>query len=594
MVVLRLAFVLLMPLSLLPGAASAFSPSTPEDKEVQSRQAEVNDIFSRFKMTSVAAPPAADVIDEAILDEDDVIDVPTLADLDDLNDVDRTLDASDGLPQEAPWRLPVRDALGFRFWPADLDQGNANHRRAMDLIERGIIPLKGDAFVPETRVTRIQLIDWLAQVEDWVRVAQTGLSLETKLTVVKRSSPIVTLLRLGLVTPQRPLDGEQWVDRAFELRVLDGLERAWGVNLLEGRPRLSTHSEPSRLEVALWLREIAQDLNHGGHAPTGKVDARSLAHLTIVLTLLDDGSVTVREMAHRALADADPAIIATLLAGRKSDWFRDPVALETLPELAIKLGLAPGRGAAGQFNECMRILRGLKDEALETRFVRGAQDALRKLPLHQPLPPLLMSEIVGILAERGWTEQLDTLLLWGMPALEALVPYLENQSLDRHWSERMPYSIEPGWDSRGEGVVAQLRVLVKNPRIPASTRASALDRLDRLGEAMPRDQMRALGLTPDNDADAARARLARVARCIMDKTPAPATPRPRPMHDEAEVQRLIQMVRTYQFYLAIALGIIALITLAHVLVLLPLMMLRIFRKVRKTLGVIGSRDGCGK
>lgn len=576
MVVLRLA----LALAILSGPALAFGPpraveSDPDDL-----------LGDEPRLVSVGAAPAGDALEEISLDDDDVMELPSLDQIDDL--LDPAPDIS--RPIEPSWALPVRDALGFKSWPPDLDQGNPNHRMAMDLVERSIIPLQKGWFRPEARVTRIQLLDWLTQVEDWVRVGQTGLSLETRLTVAKRSSPIVTLLRMGLVSPNRPLDGDAWVDRAFELKVLDALERTWGTAILADRPRLTVSGEPSRAEIAVWLREIAQDLCHAGHSPVGRVDAKSIAHLTVLLTLLEDPSATVRELAHRQLADADASILATLIAGRKEEWFRDPVVLETLPETAVKLGLSGNDTAAGQFRECMRILRGMKDHGLEARFVRGGQEALRRVPLHQPLPARLISEMVGVMAARNWTEQLTDLLQWGMPALEALMPYLENESLDRHWAERMPYSIEPGWDSRGLGVVAQLKALVKNPRIPAGTRASALDRLDRLGESIPREQIRPYGQTPDNDPDAARARLARLALRMMEKEQKAAAPRPRPLSEDPEVQRLVQTVKSYQLYLAVALGVIALITLAHVLVIIPMLLVRVLRKLRATLGLPPPQD----
>ena len=596
MVVLRLAMGLLIVAGTIVAGTVTARPGLacgPDDFRPDPL-GDVNDVFDAPKLRSVGAPPPADALEEISLDDDDVMELPSLTDIDDL--LEPAPDIS--RPIEPSWRLPVRDALAFKTWPPDLDQGNAVHRQAMDLVERSIIPLERGSFRPDARVTRIQLLDWLAQVEDWVRVGQTGLSLEIHLTMAKRSCPMVTLLRLGLVVPNHPLEGDAWVDRAFELKVLDALERTWGTTLLVGRPRLTAHAEANRAEIAVWLREIAQDLCHQGHAPVGRVEAKSLAHLTVLLTLLEDPSPTVREMAHRLLADADAAIVATLLAGRKEEWFRDPVVLETLPETAVKLALAPSDVAAGQFREVMRILRGLKDQGLETRFVRAAQDALRQLPLSAPLPPRLLSEMVGVLAARGWTEQLDNLLAWGYPALEAMVPYLENESLDPRWAERMPYSIEPGWDQRGLGVVAQLKLLVKNPRIPAGTRASALDRLDRLGEAIPREQMRSMGQTPDSspdrDPDAARARLARLALRLMDKNPPAPAPRPRPLAEDPEVVRLVSMVRSYQLYLAIALGVIALITLAHLLVIIPLLMLRIIRKIRASMGVHGPTDGCGR
>lgn len=580
MVVLRLALAL----------AILSAPALACELEPRPADSDPDDLLGdEPRLVSVGAPGAGDALEEIALDDEDVMVLPSLEQIDDL--LDPAPDIS--RPIEPSWRLPVRDALSFKSWPPDLDQGNAQHRMAMDLVERSIVPLQKGWFRPEARVTRIQLLDWLTQVEDWVRVGQTGLSLETRMTVVKRSSPIVTLLRMGLVSPNRPLDGDAWVDRAFELKVLDALERTWGTALLENQARLTAHAEPTRAEIAVWLRDIAQELCHAGHPPVGRVDAKSLAHLTVLLTLLDDSSATVRELAHRQLADADASILATLIAGRKEEWFRDPVVLETLPETAVKLSLAGTDVAGGQFRECMRILRGLKDHGLEARFVRGGQEALRRIPLHQPLPSRLISEMVGVMAARGWTEQLDGLLQWGMPALEAVMPYLENESLDRHWAERMPYSIEPGWDSRGQGVVAQLRALIKNPRIPAGTRASALDRLDRLGETVPRDQIRAFGQVSDMDADAARARLARLALRMMDKQQTPPRPRPRPLAEDPEVQRLLQSVKTYQLYLALALGVIALIALAHVLVIIPMMILRVLRKLRATMGLPPPQDTKG-
>lgn len=580
MVVLRLALALLI----LAGPAVACGTKFEHDAAKVAAAdplGDVNDIFDT-RLRSVAAAPPGECREHAVLDDEDVLDIG----LDGSTQIDELLEPSPDIsrPLQPSWALPTRDALSFKTWPPDLEQGLEAHRQAMDMVERSIIPLQKGWFRPAARVTRIQLLDWISQVEDWVRVGQTGLSLETRFTIVKRSSPIVTLLRLGLVSANRPLNGDAWVDRAFELKVLDGLERTWGTPLLQGRPRLTESLEPTRAEVAVWLRDIAQELCHAGHSPVGKVDAKSLAHLTVLLTLLEDPSVQVRELAHRLLADADAAVVATLLVGRKEEWFRDPVVLETLPETAVKLALAPGDIAAGQFREVMRILRGLKDQSLEARFMRGANDALRRLPLHQPLPPRLLSEMVGLLVARGWTEQLDNLLQWGMPVLEALVPWLEQESLDRHWTERMPYSLEPGWDQRGQGVVAQLRVIVRNPRIPASTRASALDRLDRLGEAVPREQMRAMGLAPENDADAARARLARVALRMMDRNTPPPSPRPRSLAEDPEVQRLLSMVRSYQLYLAIALGVIALIALAHLAVIIPMMVVRMLRRVRASLG----------
>ena len=531
------------------------------------------------KLHSVAAPGPMALEPEDELDDCDLVDLDLDSDLDDL------LEPS---PETGSGRLyallPTRDALAFRSWPADLDQGNPDHRQVMDLVERNIIPVEDLRFHPGTRVTRYELLDWLTQVEDWVRVAQTGLSLSTRFTIAKRNSPIGLVLRTGLASPVQRLDGDVWVDRPFLLRVLDGLERCWGTEVLAGRPRLTRDFLPDRVQVALWLRAVAEDLFNSGREPADRksLDPRSLAHLPVLLALLEDPSWRAREMAHRVLAGTDTAVLATLMAGHKGQWFRDPVVLQTLPETAVKLALAPGDTAAGELRDAMRILRGLRSTLLDMRFLRAGHEALARIPMEQPLPPRLLGAMVDVIAARGWTEQLDGLLQWGMPALDAIIPYIEQDSLDRIWTERMPYSIEAGWDTRGLGVVAQLRTLVRDPRIPPGTRASALDRLDRLGETMPREQMRPLGMLPQ-DPDPAQIRLAGVALRVMARQPLPPPAPVRPPADDAELQRALAAVHTYQLYLAIALVVLALIAFLHIAVIVPMMLLRLLRRLRALL-----------
>jgi hypothetical protein len=503
-------------------------------------------------------------------------------------DVDELLEPAPevSLPELPRWQLATRDALTFDTWPPDLDQGRVQHRQAMDLVDRGVIPLFSGWFCPDAGVTRAELLAWLAHVEDWVQIAKSGLSLDVRVSRVRAPCPVRLVLRLGLAAPDRPLDGNRRVDRAFLLRVLDGLERSWGANLLAHGPRLTVDDRPDRVQVAVWLRDLAQDLCRVGRVPTMPLDPRSLAHLPVILALLSDPSPQVRQAAHRIVADFDPAVLAMLIAARGDAWYREPAVLASLPETAVKLGAAipaarsSTQEIAREFALAMRILRGLNSSAADVRFVRLVQQELARTPLDAPLPQVLIDEAVSVLVARRDVASLNQLLHWGLPVVQALVPHLEQSSLDRHWAERMPYALEPGWDERGRGVAQQLKLLARNPRIPAPTRASALERLARLGETLSREQARAAGLLGEDDGS--RERLERsVARVVEPAVPMRIARHISRTTSDDEVARLHQTVRVYQLYLALALGVLALLAAIHLAVLVPMLGWRLLNRVRR-------------